>query len=177
MTSRNLSTVTTNVIESYGNTAKNVINAYRAGGERMVGFVDQRWELAVGKSSARLSAEVRANALSAQKKLSGFYSKGISATTDGADAVVGKVVELAEKGVTQVAANASRFEKATGVTALHTLATAAIPAAEAVSKVADKIEKQSSLLVRRVAGQPAKAKAPVAKPAAKAKTARAKKAA
>ena len=36
MSAKNLSTVANDLIESYGNTAKNVINAYRTGGERMV---------------------------------------------------------------------------------------------------------------------------------------------
>ena len=178
MTSKNLSTVTTDLIASYGNTAKHVIHAYRVGGERVAGFVDQRWERAVQKSAARLSAEVRTNALSAQKKLSGYYTKGINVTTDGADTLVNKAVELAEKGVAQAAANASRFEKATGVSTLHTIALAAVPAAEAVSKVAAKIEHQSSLLAKRVAGKPAvSAKVAAVKRSVKAKAARVRKAA
>ena len=47
-----LSTVATAVIESYGNTAINVINAYRTGGERVIGFVDQRFEAAVNAGGA-----------------------------------------------------------------------------------------------------------------------------
>ena len=178
MTSKNLSTVTTDLIESYGNTAKHVINAYRVGGERVVGFMDHSWERAVNKSSTRLSAEVRANALSAQKKVSGYYARGISFTTDGADSLVSKAVELAEKGVAQAAANASKFEKATGVTTLHTIALAAVPAAEAVSKVAAKIEEKSSLLAKRVAGKGTVAhKVAAVKRTVKAKVARARKAA
>jgi len=159
MTAKNLSTVANNVIESYGNTAKNVINAYRVGGERVVGLMDQRWESAVEKAGSRLSTEIRGNALAAQKTISGYCTKGITLTTDGADVVVGKVVELAEKGVTQAAVNASRFEKATGSKALNTLALAAVPAAEAVSKVVVKLEQKSSLLAGKVAGKTVKAKA------------------
>ena len=47
MSTKNLSTVTTDLIETYGNTAKNVINAYRVGNERVIGMMDQRWESAV----------------------------------------------------------------------------------------------------------------------------------
>jgi hypothetical protein len=178
MTSKNLSTVTTDLIASYGNTAKHVIHAYRVGGERVTGFVDHSWERAVRTSGARLSAEVRNNALSAQKKLSGYCVKGINLTTDGADTLVNKAVELAEKGVAQAAANASRFEKATGVTTLHTIALAAVPAAQAVTKVAAKIEQQSSLLAQRVAGKtPVAAKAAAVKRSVKAKAARVRKAA
>ena len=72
MTAKNLSTVANHVIESYGNTAKNVINAYRVGGERVVGLMDQRWESAVEKAGSRLSTEIRGNALAAQKTISGY---------------------------------------------------------------------------------------------------------
>ena len=48
MSTKNLSSVATAVILSYGNTAINMINAYRVGGERVIGFVDQRFEAAVG---------------------------------------------------------------------------------------------------------------------------------
>ena len=148
-----LTAVTTNLIESYGNTAKNVINAYRLGNERVVDMMDQRWESAVNASGKRLTSEVRTNALAAQKILSGYYIRGITIGTDGADTAVAKTVELAAKGVQQVAANAARFEKSTGVTALNKLAVAAVPAAQAVSKVATRLEKQSGELVNTVAGQ------------------------
>ena len=42
MSTKALSSVTTDLITSYGNTAKNVINAYRAGGQRVANFVEQR---------------------------------------------------------------------------------------------------------------------------------------
>ena len=43
MSAQNLSAVTTDLIESYGNTARNVVNAYRVGNERAMGYMDQRW--------------------------------------------------------------------------------------------------------------------------------------
>jgi len=175
MRTTSLSTVTTDLIESYGNTAKNVVNAYRVGNERAVGFMDQRWESAVLKTGARLTAEVRGNALSAQK-LSGYYAKGIALTSNSADTAISKAVELAAKGVQQVAANAARFEKSTGVTTLNKLAVAVVPAAQGLSKVAGKIEQQSGQLVNTVAGKKAVVKA-TAKRVTAFKKARARKAA
>ena len=171
-----LATVTTELIASYGNTAKNVINAYRVGNERVVGFMDQRWENAVKQTGKRLSVEARDNALTAQKKLSGYYIKGIALTSDSADTAVNKAVELAGKGVQQVAANAARFQKSTGVTTLNKLAVVAVPAAQAVSKVAVKIEQQSDQLVNTVAGKTAKVKVASVKRVTPFKKARAAKA-
>ncbi|NVO07782.1 MAG: hypothetical protein HXX19_18500, partial [Rhodoferax sp.] len=152
MSAKKLAAVTNELITSYGNTAKNVIQAYRVGNARITGFVDQRWASAVDKMSKQLSSEIRSNALAAEQKVSAYYTKSISLGTNGADMAVSKVVALAGKGVTQVAANANRFEKATGVKALNTLAAAAVPAAVAVSGVASKIEAKSDQLVTRIAG-------------------------
>ena len=153
MSTQNLSAVTTDLIESYGNTARNVINAYRVGNERAMGYVDQRWTSAVMNTGTRLTAEVRNNALAAQKKLSGYYARGLSLTTNSADTAIAKAVELAAKGVQQVAATAARFEKSTGVNALNKLAVAVVPAAQGISIVAVKIEAQSSQLVNTFAGK------------------------
>ena len=177
MSTQNLSAVTTDLIETYGNTAKNVINAYRVGNQRVLGFMDQRWESAVTKAGRKLTAEVRGNALSAQKKLSAYYAKGIALSTGGADTAVNKAVELAAKGVQQAAANAARFEKSTGFTALNKLAVAAVPAAQAISKVAVRIEHQSSALVNTVSGKNSGVKAATVKRVTPFKKARARKAA
>jgi len=175
MPNRNLAAATTDLIESYGNTAKNVINAYRVGGERVIGFMDHRWERALEKTRSRLSAEVRVNALSAQKTLSGYYARGISLTTNGADALVSKAVELAAKGVQQVAANASQFEKKTGLTTLQTVAVAAVPAVDAVQKFASSIEQRSGRLVNQIAGRKAAVKVAAVKRVTPFKRARARK--
>ena len=173
MSSKNLATVTNELVVSYGNTAKNVINAYRVGNERAVSFVDQSWATAVSKTGTRLSTEVRSNAVSAQRKLSGYYAKGVTLTSDRAEVAVSKAVEFAEKGVEQVAANASRFDKAVGKPAMTTLATAVVPAAVAVSEVAAKLEAQSGVLVSKIAGNKVKT---AAKKAVKRTVATAKKA-
>lgn len=163
MSSKKLATVTNELITSYGNTAKNVIQAYRVGNARITNFVDQRWANAIDKVGTQLSAEIRSNALAAEQKLSAYYTKSIGLGTNGADIAVSKAVELAGKGVNQVSANASRFEKATGVKALNTLAAAAVPAAVAVSGVATKIEAKTGQLVRTIAGTKPKAKRTAAK--------------
>lgn len=153
MSNKNLSTVTTDLIESYGNTARNMIQAYRLGNARAMHFVDQRWEKALRQSASQLRAEVAKNALAAQRTLSGMYIKGISVTASGADVMVDKAVELAGKGVQQVAANADAFEKRTGVATLNKLAKATVPAVTMVGNLAGKLEQGSSSLANTVAGK------------------------
>ena len=177
MTARTLSSATNQLIETYGNTAKNVINAYRIGNERVVGFMDQRWESALSRTGRKLTAEVRGNALSAQKKLSTYYTQGYTLATDSADVLVNKAVALAGKGIHQVAANAGQFEKKTGVTALHTLALVAVPAVEVVHKLATTLEKKSGLLANKLAGKHAAVKVAAVKRVTPFRKARARKAA
>lgn len=159
MANQKLATVTNELIESYGNTAKNVINAYRVGNERAAVFMDEQFVAALEKAGSRLSPKARKSALSAEQKLTAYYVRGVEVTSDNANLVVNKAVELAGKGVVQVSANAGRFEKSTGVTTLSSLATAAVPAAKAVTKVVAKIEAKSGELATKLAGKPVRAKA------------------
>jgi hypothetical protein len=158
MSTKNLTAVTNELIESYGNTAKNVINAYRVGNERAVDFVSKGFVTAVEKAGANLSVELQDKAVSAQKSIASFYSKGVEVTSESADTAVNKVVELAVKSLEQIAANSERLEKALGANALNALVDAALPAAEAVSKVAAKLEEKSGDLVNNIAGSKAKVK-------------------
>lgn len=159
MSSKNLSSVATAVIESYGNTALNLINAYRVGGERVIGFVDQRFEAAVNVGAARLSDELRSNLIDTEKRFSGYYVKGLQLGTDRAESFVGSAVDLANKGVDRFAANAERFDQATKFGALGIINRVTLPAAEAVSQVVERIEEGSSQLAKKVAGKPAVVKA------------------
>lgn len=153
MSTKALSSVTADLITSYGNTAKNVINAYRAGGERMADFLEQRWERALEQSRTQLAPEVRSNAKHAQKVIGSYYVKGLAFTTNGADAVVNQLVSFADQGVQQVAANASRFEEKTGV-ALERFTAAVAPVTTIATKLATQIEQKSGELVSKIAGAP-----------------------
>ena len=177
MSTKNLTAVTNELIESYGNTAKNVINAYRVGNERAVDFVSKGFVTAVEKAGSNLSVELQDKAVSAQKSIASFYTKGVEVTSEGADSAVNKVVELAVKSLEQVAANTARLEKALGANALNALVDAALPAAEAVNKVAAKLEAKSGDLVNNIAGSKAKVKVATVKRAVAKKAAAVRKAA
>ena len=157
MSTKALSNVTTDLINSYGNTAKNVINAYRAGGQRVANFVEQRWERALQQSRSQLVPEVRSNAKQAQKILGSYYVKGLAFTTNGADTVVNQLVSFAGQGVQQVAANANSFEEKTGV-ALDRFTVAVAPVTTVVTKLASQIELKSGELADKIAGTATTAK-------------------
>ena len=177
MRTTTLTLATNDLITTYGNTAKNVINAYRVGNERAVDFVSKGFATAVEKAGSNLSVELQDKAVSAQKSIASFYTKGVEVTSEGADSAVNKVVELAVKSLEQVAANTARLEKALGANALNALVDAALPAAEAVNKVAAKLEAKSGDLVNNIAGSKAKVKVATVKRAVAKKAAAVRKAA
>ncbi len=152
MSAKNLSTVASDLIASYGNTAKNIIDAYRAGGERVVSLLEQRWNQALKQSRSELTAETVKNASAAQLAFSVYYTRGLNLTSNGAEQVVSQLVKLAETGVERVAANASAFEEKTGVTTLDTLAKATAPGALVLSKLAAQIEQTTAGLASKISG-------------------------
>lgn len=154
MSAKQLATVTNDVITSYGNTAKNVIQAYRAGGERVVVLLEQGWNRALKQSRPQLTAEVASNASAAKQVVRGYYIKGLDLSADTALGAVQQVVKLAGAGVQQMAANAHKFEEKTGVHALNKLAQVSLPSAVALCALADKLETGSAKLASKVAGEP-----------------------
>ena len=155
MTAKNLSTVASDLIGSYGNTAKNVIDVYQAGGERVVAVLEQRWNAALKQSRSQLSTETAKNAANAQAVFSSYYFKGLMQTTKGAQVVVDQLVRLAEAGVERVAANASAFEIKTGISTLNTLAEVSKPGAVMLSQFAAKVEQKSADLADKLAADAA----------------------
>jgi len=158
MNTQPLSTLASDVIASYGNTVKSMINIYQVGGERVIGAVGQSLQGTLARRGARLMPKLRAELLTTQKKVSGYYSRGLQFATGGADMLVDTVVDLAAKGVHGIAANAQRFDKATGTNALHRLSNVVLPAAQAVSKAADKVEAHAAQIEHKIAREGAVAK-------------------
>lgn len=159
MTNTTLSAAATHVIAAYGITATNVINSTRFGGERLAEFVDAQFAKTVNTSASALRQGLRSNLIDSQQRVSGYCVKGVGFGTDRAHNVVGFAVDLASKGVSLVASNAARFDRATNLNALDALNRVALPVAQIAVVVADRVEAGSSALVRRVAGNlmPAKA--------------------
>lgn len=153
MSTKNLSSVATQVIGAYGMTATNVINTYRYGGERVVGFIDERFATVVNRSGAAFSQDLRTSLIDKLQRVSGIYVKGLHLGTDRAQSVVGVAVDLATKGVNVVASNARRLDRSANLNALDTLNRVAMPAATLINSVAAGIEEGSTELVKRVAGK------------------------
>lgn len=160
MRSNNLTTVTCHVVASYGNTAKHAIHAYRNGGERVVGVIEQGWNRSLKASRPKLAAGVVRNANAVQARVQQLAQSGLALTSDGAENLVDKMVQLADAGVHSVADNALWLQDKVGTTALTRLSELALPAANAMSKLADQVEDQSAKLASKFAAKPVRRNAP-----------------
>jgi len=99
----NFSTVATQLIDGFDQTAHQVIGLYRDGGERIAAAAKQRWDAALKESSPQLSAETRKNATHAQKVIGGYYVKGIDLAASGAEVAVDTLVQAARTAVQRAA--------------------------------------------------------------------------
>ena len=152
MTAKNLSTVAADLVGCYGNTAKNVIDAYHAGGERVVTILEKRWNSALKQSRSQLTSDVAKNATAAQLAFSMYYTKGLTQTTKGAELVVSQLIRLAEAGIERVAANANMFEEKTGLNTLTSIAEVSKPGVVLLSEFAAKVEQKSAGLASKISG-------------------------
>lgn len=160
MRSKKLTTLTCHVVASCGNTAKHAITAYRTGGERVVGVIEQRWNRSLKASRSQLAAGVARNASAVQARLQHIAQTGLALTSNGAESLVNKMVQLADAGVHSVADNALWLEAKVGTTALSRLSELALPAVTAWSRLADQVEDQSAKLVGKIAGKPVRRATP-----------------
>jgi hypothetical protein len=94
----------TNMLANFGNTAHQVIGAYREGGERLAATLEQRWKTALKEASPQLTAETRRNAARAQQAFSASYAKSVAFTADGASVVVDTLLGAAVAAVERAAA-------------------------------------------------------------------------
>jgi hypothetical protein len=94
----------TSLLANLGDTAHQVIGAYREGGERLAATLEQRWKAALKEASPQLTAETRRNAARAQQAFSASYARGLAFTADRAAVVVDTLLGAAVTAVERAAA-------------------------------------------------------------------------
>jgi len=151
MTAKNLSTVATDIVETYGKTAINAIATYRVGTERLIDFVDHRVAAPAVGGASRLGDGLRSNVIDARQRVRSLYLQGVAASATRANELVTTAVRAASKGIEQFAAYADRVGGAPMRSPIDILARAALPVATRFSDLAGRVENGSDRLVRRVA--------------------------
>jgi hypothetical protein len=97
------SSAATNAIANAGNTAHDLIGAFRDRGEFLGVALEQRWKAALKESAPQLTDETRKNAARAQRAFSASYAKGLALTADGAEVVIDTLVGAAVAAVQRAA--------------------------------------------------------------------------
>lgn len=146
-----VSDVAADLIESYGNTVKNVIDAYRAGGEHVLGLVEQHWSRTMQEPYPPLTAVMVKNGSTAQRSLKVCYIQGLEKSSKNAQEMVNQFANFASQGVERLAANASMFEKKTGLHAFSLLSQVTLPGASVLVTLATQIEQKTANIASRFA--------------------------
>lgn len=169
MSTPTLSAVARNVVDQYSLAGKQLVRAYRAGTERAVGAVNERFASAVNARSLPLVTDsVKTSLIGAQQQVAGFVAFGLGLGANGADATIDQLARRVSSGIERVAGAGTRVETALGTSALDRIGAFAMPVAHMSLEIANVVAEGSKRLSERVAGvEQSPAKAPARKAAAK----------
>jgi hypothetical protein len=171
MSNPTFTSVALDVVGQYNQAGKQLVRAYRAGSERVVRNVNERFAAALDARPLPLvSPEVKSSLIGAQQMLAGLVSTGIAAGTGRADAGIDGVARSVKNGIEGLAGARERIGNAFDVSALDSVGTLALPLAQVSLEIAHRVARGSRNLSERIAGEEI-AVAP-AKPAAQKRGAR-----
>ena len=178
MTTQTLTSVALNVVGQYNQAGKQLVRAYRAGTERAVGAVNERFASTVNARSLPLVTDtVKGSLIDAQQQVAGMVSFGLSMGANGADLAIDQVSTRVGKGIERLSGSTVRVENLIGSSALQTVGTLAMPVALASLELANVVANGSKRLSDRVAGaEEVVVAAPAKKTAAKKRAARSRRA-
>lgn len=104
MTSTQITTAATQLIDGFDAGAHQIIEACREGSDRLGAVARERWDVAFKASKAQLSAETRRNATHARDVFAGYYGKAVDMGTTGAEVAVETLVQAARTAVERATA-------------------------------------------------------------------------
>jgi hypothetical protein len=171
MSTQTLSSVAQNVVDQYSLAGKQLVRAYRAGTERAVGAVNERFASVVNARSLPLVTDtVKSSLIDAQQQVAGFLSFGLGLGANGADITIDQLSRRVSTGIERVSGAGTRVETVFGTSALDKIGSFALPLAHVTLEIANVVAEGSKRLSDRVAGVEevqVAAPAPVKKAAAK----------
>jgi hypothetical protein len=152
MSISNLSATANDTLHSYGKTAVALIDAYRAGGNRILARVDAGWQSVVNGRESSLSTKLREDLVAAQREITGYFAKGLQVLTAKSASAVHIVVKAANTGVDNVSDRVERLETAIGPTPLSSATVLALPFVEAGREIAGLMAQRAAQAVSRIEG-------------------------
>jgi hypothetical protein len=154
MSTQTFTSVALNVVGQYNQAGKQLVHAYRAGSDRVVRNVNERFAAALDARSLPLVTDVvKSSLIDAQQLLAGFVSSGVAKGTDRADAGIDSVARGVMSGIEGLAGAGARLESAFNVQALDTVGTLTLPLAQVSLEIANRVAQGSKVVSERVAGE------------------------
>ena len=173
MSTQTLSSVALNVVGQYNLAGKQLVRAYRAGTERAVGAVNERFAAVVNARTLPLvNDQVKSSLINAEQQIAGFVSNGLTLGANGADLTIDQLATRVNGGIERISGTTSRIETAFGTSALGTVGRFALPVAYLTLEIANVVAQGTKRLSERVAGSDDVVVAAPAKKAAKKRVAR-----
>lgn len=168
MSTQTLTTVAMNVVGQYNEAGKHLVRAYRAGTERAVDAVNERFASVVeARSLPLVSDEVKASLIEAQRQVAGVFAFGLGLGANGADITIDQLTRRVNNGIERVSNAGTRVETVFGTSALDKVGVFALPAAYVSLELANVVALGSKRVAERVAGADEVVAAPVKKVAKK----------
>ena len=104
MDTRQITAAASQIVDGFDSTAHTLIDAWRAGGERLGDLAKQRWDAALKQSAPQLDAETKKNAQHARAVFGGYYTRGVEMSASGAGVAVDTMVQVARGAIVRAAA-------------------------------------------------------------------------
>jgi hypothetical protein len=162
-----LSSVATHVVGQYSQVGKLIVGTYRAGAQRIVSGANTRYAAFVNSRSLPLvNEDVKASLINVQQQFAGLVEGGITSGTDRAEQAIEFVAGGINGGIQRIVATSERVETAFDTTALTTVGSLTMPAAQISLEIANRAVEGTKRLSARVIGAEPEV-AVVAKPAVK----------
>jgi len=168
MSSQSLSAIAIDVVDQYHAAGKHLVHAYRAGTERAVGAVNERFASALNTRALPLvTAPVKASVIEAQRQVADFVAFGLGLGANGADITIDQVSRRVASGIERVSGVTTKVESVIGANAFDKVGVLALPAARLSLELANAVAHGTKRLSERVAGEPEVVAAPAKKAARK----------
>lgn len=172
MSTQSLHAVATHVVGRYSQAGKLVVGIYRSGARRVVSGANTRYTAFVsGRSLPLVNDAVRASLIDVQQQFTNLVEAGITRGSERAEQAIDRLADSVNQGIRRLAAGAERVESAFDTTALTTVGSLTMPAAQVSLEIANRAVVGTQRLAARVIGDEAEvleATASTTRPAKKA---------
>lgn len=153
MSTQTLSSVATHVVGQYSQVGKLIVGAYRAGAQRIVSGANTRYAAFLNTRSLPLVNEaVKASLIDVQQQFAGLVEGGIASGSNRAEQAIELLAGGINGGIQRIAATSERVETAFGSTAITTVGSLTMPAAQVSLEIANRAVEGTKRLSARVIG-------------------------